>query len=329
MAVEVTRKLDVIVPEIFRQYVREQTTLRSALFQSGIVQNMPQLNLDQRSGGDQITMPYWKYLEGDDQVLDSTTDLDVKRVTAAKDIAVLNARALVYGATDLAAAFAGDDPMRAVADMYVSKWIEVLQKCLINTLNGAMGSLEAEAGSPNVLDISALSGNASHIDGASFIDANQRMGDAKGDLVAVAMHSAVEAHLAKNDLIEFIRDSQGNVLYTVFMNRYRVIVDDDMPVTSPDTYTTYLFGSGAVGFGEGWAKVPVESAREPLTNGGEEYLVNRRHFVMHPMGIRWEPASGVPAKDTPSNAELADTGNWTRVWQPKHIRIVKFVHTVA
>ena len=44
---------------------------------------------------------------------------------------------------------------------------------------------------------------------------------------------------------------------------------------------------------------------------------------MHPRGVKW---IGTPVKSTPGNAELATPANWTRVWQPKNIRIVKFVH---
>jgi hypothetical protein len=94
-------------------------------------------------------------------------------------------------------------------------------------------------------------------------------------------------------------------------------------------YDTYLFGPGAIGWGEGNPKVPTETGRAPLTNGGQEYLVSRRHFVMHPRGIRWTPISGVPSKQTPSDVELAATANWTAVYQHQNIRIVKFRHKIA
>lgn len=88
-------------------------------------------------------------------------------------------------------------------------------------------------------------------------------------------------------------------------------------------------GAGAIGYAEGTPKVPSEIEREALKNGGEEYLVTRRHFVLHPRGVKWDPVSGVPAKDTPSNAELAAKANWTRVYESKNIRIVRLVHKVA
>lgn len=322
MTISVTQSGDLdVIPEIFQPYMVQRTTELSAFYSSGVVAPTAELDIP-ATGGSTITMPYWEDLAGDDQVLDTSTDLNVAKVTSSTDKAVLHARALVYGSTDLAAALVGSDPMRAVADLYASKWARVWQKIIINTLTGAMGAV-----TDNVLDISGLSGTAAVFDASSFIDANQKMGDNKETLVAVAVHSAVEALMAKADLIETIRDSQGNMLYRTYMGK-RVIVDDGMPA-SGGVYTSYLFGAGAIGYGEGRPKVPVETMREALLNGGQEYLVSRRHFVLHPRGIAWTPASGTPAKDTPSNAEVAISGNWTQAWESQAIRIVQFKHKIA
>ena len=313
---------DVVVPEVFRAYEIERTAELSAFFQSGIIATVPNLNLA-GEGGQHVQMPFWQDLAGDDQLLSTDTDLTVSAFTAEKDVAVLNARALSYGIKDLAAALAGSDPIAALANLYAEKWQRVWQKSLISTVNGAMGALAAESPSVNTLDISSLSGAAAVIDGESFIDAQFQLGDAQDRLTAVAMHSGTFAKLNKDDLIDFLRESDGQEFPT-YRGR-RVIVDDGMPVTA-GVYTTYLFGAGAIGYGEGTPKVPVESERNALIGGGEEYLVSRRHFVLHPRGVKWDPTSGVPAKDTPSNAELANANNWTRVYEAKNVRIVRFIH---
>lgn len=316
---------DVIVPEIFTPYIIERTAERSAFFQSGIVTPVADLNVGE--GGSQVQMPFWQDLAGADQVLTTAVDLTVGALTAEKDVAVVNARALVYGSKDLAGALAGSDPMSAIADLVADKWNRAWQTTMISTLNGAMGALAAESPSVNTLDISALSGAASDFDGSAFIDALHTLGDAETRIVAVGVHSATYASMRKQNLIEFIPNSQGVVNIPTYMGK-RVIVDDAMPVTT-GTYTTYLFGEGAIGYGEGAPKVPTETERNALVGGGEEYLISRRHFVLHPRGIAWTPASGVPAANTPTNAELGGTGNWTRVYEAKNIRIVMFKHTVA
>lgn len=313
-----------IIPEIFLPYMIEKTSEKSEFGASGVIQAMPELDIPQGDikGGTTVNMPFWQDLAGSSQVLDSSTDLSVAKFTTSADKAVLMGRALVYGSTDLAAALAGSDPITALADLYAAKWAREWQTILIQILTGAMVVV-----TDNVLDISALSGTAAVFDASAFVDANQKMGDCKDKLVAVAMHSAVESLIAKSDQIDYIKDSEGKLLYKEYQGK-RVIVDDGMPVSN-GVYTTYLFGLGAVGYAEGTPKVPLETAREALLNGGEEYLVSRRHFVLHPRGIKWDPASGVPAKDTPSNAEMADSGNWTQAYESQNIRIVQFKHRIA
>jgi hypothetical protein len=316
---------DVIVPEVFRPYIIERTAELSAFWQSGIV--APVAELDVPDGGSTVKMPFWQDLVGDDQILTTSANLTVSNIEAAQDQAVVNGRALVYGAKDLAGALAGDDPMTAIGDLVAAKWARRMQAMLIATLNGSMGALAAESPSVNTLDISGLSGSLAVIDAESLIDAGGQLGDAETSLTALAMHSATERVLRKQDLIEYLPDSEGKMTIATYQGK-RVIVDDGMPASN-GTYTTYLFGPGAIGYGEGNPKVPVEIERNALTGGGEEYLVSRRHVVLHPRGIAWDPGSGVPAADTPTNTELAAAGNWLRKYEAKNIRIVRFLHKIA
>ena len=316
---------DVIVPEIFNPYVIERTAELSAFFSSGIVGRVTDINIG--NGGSTVQMPFWQDLAGDDQVLSTDTNLTVSNIEAEKDVAVVNARGLVYGSRDLAAALAGDDPLAAIGDLVAEKWSRRLQVMLISTLNGAMGALALESPSVNTLDISGLGSGAANFDGEAFIDALGTLGDAEARITGVGVHSATYRAMKKQNLIEFIPNSRGEVVIPTYMGK-RVIVDDGMPVSN-GTYTTYLFGEGAIGWAEGTPKVPSEVERNALIGGGEEYLVSRRHLVLHPRGIAWTPASAVPAKDTPSNTELADAGNWGRVYEAKNIRIVRFVHRLA
>lgn len=325
-----TSVAQVIQPVTFNPYFRELSTRVNAFFASGIVQAVPDLTFGEK-GGTMIQMPFWQALGQRAQLITDTTDLTISAVTAVQDTAVQHARALVYGATDLAAALAGDDPMTAIAAGIGENWSYEFNMCLIATLQGAFASMAAMSPQVNVLDISTLSGAAGYIDGEAFIDASQLLGDHKDRIMGVLMHSAVEAALAKNDLIEFIRDSEGNVVMKTFMGK-QLIVDDANTARAVgvygSAYDTYLFGPGAIGWGEGTPKVPSETNREPLLGGGQEYLVTRRHYVLHPRGIRWTPGSGVPANTTPSDAELANGSNWTPVYQAKNIRMVRMTHNV-
>ena len=314
----VTKIQNVIVPDVFNPYVVEKTAELSALFQSGIIRPDAALDTLAKTGGTLLQMPFWTDLTGADEVLSDAAALTPQNIAASKDIARLHARGKAWGVNDLAKALSGDDPMAQIGNLVADYWARRFQALLISTLTGVFA---AASMSGNVHNISAITG-ADAFTGSTFIDAAHKLGDAESKLTAVMVHSLVFATMRKQNLIEFIPNSEGVYNIPTYLGK-RVIVDDSMPVTS-GVYTTYLFGEGAIGYGEGEAPMPTETDRDSLA--GEEYLINRRHFIMHPRGVKWNEAS--VAGEFPTNAECATAANWTRVYSNKNIRIVKFVHKI-
>lgn len=312
-----TKISNVIVPEVFNPYVIERTTQLSRLVKSGII--VPNADLDKlaMAGGKLINMPYWNDLTGDDEVLDDNTALTVNSITSNKDVAALLMRGKAWGVNDLAKALSGDDPMGAIGELVADYWARMEQKVLISILKGIFGSSTM---STNVHDISSLTGGAEKISGSSFIVAKNKLGDNSEKLTAVMMHSATFTSLEQQNLISYLPNSQGVVEFPTYMGK-RVIVDDGCP-KDDDVYTTYLFGEGAIGKGNGQAPVPTETDRDSLA--GEDILINRHHFILHPRGVKFTNTS--VAGDSPSNAELATQTNWSRVYESKNIRIVAFKH---
>lgn len=314
-----TKIADVIVPEVFNPYVIERTAELSALVRSGIIVKDPELDKLALAGGRLINMPYWKDLSGDDEVLDDNGALTPGKITAGQDVAALLMRGKAWSVSDLAKALSGDDPMKAIADLVAEYWARQRQKTLLATLKGVF-SAPSMAG--NILDISGETGEVSKINGTSFIDAKNKLGDASDKLTAVVMHSSVFAALEKQNLIQYIPNSEGIVEFPSYMNK-RVIVDDGAPLEA-GVFTTYLFGEGAIGEGNGEAPVPTETDRDSLA--GEDILINRQHFLLHPRGVKFTDTTVVKA--SPSNTELALAANWNRVYENKNIRIVAFKHKI-
>ena len=317
-----TKIADIIVPEVFDPYVIERTAELSAFWQSGVVEPVEGLSILGAEGGQLINMPFFQDLTGNDEILSDAADLTVDKISSDRDVAVLHTRGKAWGVNDLAKALSGADPMAAIGDLVANYWARRFQAVLVSTLSGAMAAANMTG---NVHDISGNVGAAAVIDGQSFVDATAKLGDNNVKLTAVAMHSATVAKLKKDDLITFIPDSEGKDQLPFYQGK-RVIEDDNMPV-NVDIYTSYLFGAGAIGFADGMAPVPSEVDRDSL--GGEDILINRQHYVLHPRGIKWNPQGGVLAATSPSNAELADGLNWSRVYEPKNIRIVQFIHKLA
>ncbi|GED13987.1 major capsid protein [Aneurinibacillus migulanus] len=323
------RIADVIQPEIFTSYVVNKTMEKSELIKSGIVVNDSQF--DELASGPNTTvdMPYFNDLDGDSETMKDDGALTPGKIGTNADKAKKHGRARAWGANGLSALLSGADPMEAIASLTANYWVRDMQKVLLNTLKGVFASPSM---TDHVLDISGGTGGAELLDGAAFVDATQKLGDAKDQLTAVIMHSAVEAYLVKRQLIEYV--NQTNELNQTtrvpyFMGK-RVIVDDAMPFDTNELVgEMYLFGSGAIALGNGSHPriIATEVDRDSLASTGEDFLINRKIFILHPRGIKWTDTT--IADVFPTNAELATGANWQRVYEPKKIRVVKFKFKVT
>lgn len=319
-----TTLADVIVPELFNPYVIQKTKELSALYQSGIITASPAFDALASDAAQVHNMPFFEDLTGDPQNVVEGEDLEANKITSSKDVSTTIRRAQMWSATDLSASLSGKDPMAAIGTLVGGYWARAFQKELINMLAGVFA---ADTMKDHVLDITSNTGKAANISASGFIDALQLLGDAQGDLTTVVMHSATKAYLKKQNLIETERDST-DVEFDTYQGR-RVIVDDGCPADA-GVYTTYIFGQGAVAFGNGnpVGFVAIETDRDKKKGSGVNYLINRRCFIMHPRGVAWQNAVRENA-ETVSRTELADPKNWKRVYEPKAVRIVAFKHKLG
>lgn len=320
----ITRIADVIQPEIFTSYVINKTMEKSELISSGIVQNDSEF--DQRASGPNtlVNMPYWNDLDGESEVMKDDGHLTPRKIGTNKDVAIKQGRANAWGANGLSSLLAGSDPMGAIGSLVADYWRRDMQRVLMHTLKGVF---TAASMANHVHDISGATGEAALVSGPTFVDAAQKLGDAKELLTAVAMHSAVEAYLVKRQLIEYVttvNELNQQIKIPYFMGK-RVIVDDAMPFDTQNLVgEMYLFGSGAIALGNGSHPdiIQTETTRDELASSGEDFLINRKIFILHPRGIKW---TNTNMEDVfPTNAEIADGANWQLVYEPKKIRIVKF-----
>lgn len=317
----ITRLQDIIQPEVFSPYVVKRTMELSALRTCGVIVNNAALDALASGGNTLVHMPYFADLDGESEVMRDNGQMTPAGIGAKQDVARKIARTKAWGANGLSAELSDADPMAAIAERAAEWWQRDMQRVLLASLAGAFA---APSMAGKVLDITGASGNAAVISAASFIDANQLMGDAKGDITAVMMHSAVEAALAKQQLVEYESQAGKSTRVPYYMGK-RVIIDDAMPYDAGTKQATlYLFGTGAVALGNGARPqiVQTEIFRDRLASSGEDYLINRKVYVLHPTGVKWTEAS--VADVFPENAELSDATNWERVYDEKAVRMVCF-----
>lgn len=317
-----TKLTDLIVPEIYEQYMRENSTKLSRLITSGLALTTEEMTRLASGAGVTVNVPFLKPISGASQIIDDTNALTTNKMTARKQVGVRLVRGNAWEFADIATILSGADPVGALYEQLAEYWREEEQTIAINILKGLFGTGGCLSTS-HMVDISSQSGAAANISAEQTLTTKQKLGDNAFKIASVAMHSAVYTYLQKKNLIEFIPDSRGEIAFTRYLG-YNVIVDDDMPAEG-GVYTTVFFGNGAFSYGSGTPNglEPIEADRDIL--GSSEVVVSRRSFVIHPNGISWK---GGIANATPTNAELSTASSWEKVFDDKNIAMVALKHKI-
>lgn len=324
-----TQITDVIVPEVYLSYTAVNSPEKTDFFQSGVVIRNPLLDQLANDGGDTVNLPFWKDLDASVEANissdDPTSSATPNKLTTGKQIARKAFLNQWYSNADIASELAGDSANEQVRNRFGTYWERQWQRRLIASSNGILADNVANDSGDMVHDVASEDGDnatsANLFSRSAFTSAVFTMGDAASDLTAVGVHSAVYKQMVDNDDIDFIPDSQGNMTIPTYMG-LRVIVDDGMTVTAGATsgfkYTTVIYGAGAFGYGDGTPEVPMETQREALQGdgGGVEYIGERKTWLLHPFGFQ---ATGTPAGDSFTLAELAAATSWSRVVSRKSV----------
>jgi hypothetical protein len=326
----VTQLADVIVPAQFTDYVVQNAMEASALVQSGIVQRNGAIEDQLRAGADSFSVPFWNDLSDDeaDVVSDDPNQLSTPRkITAQKQVvrkAYLHAS---WSAMNLASELAGSDALARIQDRVTQYWTRQAQRRLIATLNGILADNVASNSGDMLLDISTLTGDDAKFSAGAVIAAAGTLGDRMGEVVGIAVHSDTYRAMLKNDLIEFIPDSQGRPIASY---RGMAVVVDDLMARDTDVYTTVLFTAGAIGWGMSAPRVApgteIENKPSAGNGGGQQILHSRVNLAIHPAGYTWTEAS--VADESPTIAELADPANWERVVERKATGLAFLKHKI-
>ena len=325
----VVRLSDVIEPVKFTDYIIQNSMVRTALAESGVLVSNAVMQDQLTAGAHAFTVPGWLDLADDEA--DVVDDAPSNNSTPHKigSFKQKVRKSFLHGSwstMNLASEIAGDDAMIRIQNRVVAYWNRQVQKRLVSTLQGIEASNAANDGGDMILDITGETETA--FSAAAVIDAAGTMGDAMDSLSAIAMHPDTYRKALKDDLIEFIPDSQGSLTMPTFRG-LAVVMDEAMPVAT-GTYTSVLFGAGAVGYAMGAPRIAdgteVENLPSSGNGGGQQVLHSRVNLAVHPLGFSWSDTA--VAGESPTIAELADATNWTRSIERKAVPMVFLKHTL-
>lgn len=330
---------DVVVPEVFSPYAQQITEEKAAIIQAGVAVRDPTIDGLLAGGGLTFHVPSWKDLANDDENIsndDPTDQSSAKKTGTAQEIAVRLNRNASWSAMDLTSALAGADPAASIAGRVGFYWTRRMQAAFVAVMKGVFANNATATDSSHVqndmtrdISANAFSTGVTDFNAAGYIDAVTTMGDSMEDLQLLMVHSTVYSKILKNDLIDFIPDSEGKKTIATFQGR-RIVMDDGMPFNSATgVFETWFFGPGVVRLGVGSAKVPTEVKRDPSAGNGAgmETLYNRVEWCFHPVGHKYlgtAPVGG-PSNQASTN-NLGAASSWTRVFtERKQIKIARLI----
>lgn len=328
----VVRLSDIIEPAKFTDYIVQNTMAKTALAESGVLANNAVIADQLSAGAHAFTIPGWLDLANDEADVvndDPAVTSTPHKIGSFKQKVRKSFLHGSWSTMNLASEIAGDDAMARIQSRVVAYWNRQVQKRLVSSLQGIEASNLANDGGDMILDITGETETA--FSAAAVIDAAGTMGDAMDTLSAIAMHPDTYRKALKDDLIEFVPDSQGSLTMPTFRG-LAVIMDESMPkvVDTATTYTSVLFGAGAVGYGMSSPRVAdgteVENLPSSGNGGGQQILHSRVNLAVHPLGFSWSDTA--VAGESPTIAELADATNWTRSIERKAVPMVFLKHTL-
>ena len=317
-----TKITNVVVPEVYSDYAMERSIYHSALYKSGIVVRDNTIDTNLNGGAKQFTTPFWKDLihpNNMDEVPDEEQNVGTDNIEASEFNVRRQFRVKKWGANDMSAVLAGEDPIGAITGMVENFWYKALQNTLFASVRGVIADNAISNAGDMILDLTGKTGLDAHISSEAIINAIFLMGDKFQEISAISMHSVPYSRLVQNNLIDFTPDSEQNVGFGTYLGK-TVILDDDQTSTietigEADTpvYWTTLYKRGAFGYGESASNyLMTEVDRNPDKGGGIDFLHSRRVFALHPAGFHW--VEGTLSKEFPTNTELAVADHWTRAY---------------
>lgn len=326
------RLSDLVFGPNFNSYTVQESIRKNAFVGAGVVVQDASVAAMASEQGFLHNVPFFKRLANDEPNASTDDPADVavpKKIGTGAQIARKLMRNQGWSSADLNTALIAKDPLDVIGGQVADYWAGVEQTTLLKVCQGILADNIANDGGDMVktvgTDATGEATDAELFNTNTLIDTAQTMGDMKSALRAIAVHSVIHARMQKiGALVDQFDPETGRVLFQTYLG-YRVIVDDDMPVTvgtNRPMYTSILFGAGAFSMGAGTPKTPTAVAREEAEGNGEgvETLWNRRHVILHPQGFA-VAGTQVSGAASPTYATLASAASWDRVVDRKRVNL--------
>lgn len=306
----VTQLEDMIVPEVFGNYVTNQILKTNRFVQSGILTPDTTLGPQLQQAGSRITVPFINDLSGTADNWVDGKDIAVNSLTSGSQQGIKFYRTKAFGYTDLTTLISGAPVETVIGNRFANFWMREDQRTLLSVLDGVF-QVDAIKNS-KLYDQTVKSPTNAMFGATGFIGAVGLMGDLQDTTFgAIAVNSATYSMMKAQGLIETIQPQNGAVPFQAY-NGLRIVLDDDIAIDLADktkpTTTAYIFGTGAVAYST--VMESTETQRDPLKNGGQDSIVQKRIGTIHVNGTSVKADFAPAVANAVSDDELAAATTW-------------------
>jgi hypothetical protein len=321
-------------PEVFADYMQEQSTLNNVLIDSGVV--VQDATLAQAVGGKSNigTIPFFLPVDAEPDALndDGETDNTPTTLSGSKQTFMAIARMKSWKENTFVRYLTGKSPLQNLASgLVVPYWKNQWEKILYAELKGIMGVKEMAS---HKTDLSVTSGSitdANLIGLTSDLDLGQKaLGDKRSQFKIFVCNSAVAKRLRSLSLTENVKYFSEILNQEVEVTMYGGMILRETDTGTVDTsvegfpvYHSYMLGTGAFLTCDKQVYKPYGTYYDNEKNGGVDMLFTKQAKVLHPNGFSLVVDN--IAKESPKTEELANPANWALKFNHKNVPIAELI----
>ena len=321
-------------PEVFADYMQEQTCLNNKILASGILINDPIIENAIGSRSNVATVPFFLPVDGEEDAKndDGKTDNTPTTLKGSKQTCMAIARMKSWKENTYTRYLTGKSPLSNLANsLVVPYWTNQWEADLIATIKGIMGLSTMITHKLNLATTTGSITDANKVTLTSHIDLGQKaLGDKRNGFGLIIMHSQVASNYKKLELIEnkkLFSPILGADINVDMIGNMVVLETDtntvDATVDGFPVYHTYMLGRGTFLGAPKQVYRPYGTHYDDETDGGVEKLYTKQARVMHPNGFSIK-ADNI-AEESPTRSELSKSENWELKFNHKNIAIAEII----
>lgn len=321
-------------PDVFTEYMQEQSCLNFAIIQSGVLQEDPIIRSKLGGEGNVGTTPFFNSIdnEGDALNYDGKTDNTPTELSTKKQMFMAISRMKAWKETDFVRYLSGKSPLQNLATkLVVPYWTYQWQKDLLAIIKGVMGVTEMKT---HKTDLSVTSGSitdANKIELNTPLRASQKaLGDKRRDFSLFICHSTVATRLVELNIAQNVKYTVPNAVEQVELKQIgdMIILETDdgtVDTTTPNfpVYHSYMLGRGTILTADKTVPDPYATDYDPEKLGGVSKLYTKQARVFHPNGFSIK-ADNI-AEESPTREELANSSNWELKFNHRNVAIAEII----